>query len=375
MRRGQVTFFIFFTILLSIGCKEAFVPKLDPAHTNFLVVEGNINAGGVTTIKLSRTVPVNDSTPIQSESQAQVIVEGEDNSNYQLVETGGGIYTSSSLALNPTIKYRLRINTLVGGSYLSDYVAVQNTPAIDSVNWEIENNGVQLYVNTHDPLNNTHYYKWEYEETWEIHSAHETGYVYKDGFVSERDVDEIPKLYYCWQSQNSIDIMVGSSAQLASDVISRKPMVSIPRTSVKTSVRYSILVKQYAISKQGYDFYQLMKKNTESMGSIFDPLPSELTGNITCVSDPKEKVVGFITASTVSEKRIFITRNDIGGSLYGRDCEVTLVADNVDSFATFYGDGGLAPFGRTSDRTHYYSTYASCLDCRFLGTNVKPSFW
>jgi hypothetical protein len=307
-----------------------------------------------------------------------VTIVSENNSIYSVRERGNGTYTSDSLILNVNQKYRLHIKTKSGGEYLSEYVAVKQTPLIDSINWKLENNGVQIYANAHDQLNNTRYYKWEYEETWEIHSAYFADIEYKNGMVVSRDLGEAFKSYYCWNSQNSTSIILASSAQLSKDVINLAPIIFIPIQSEKISVRYSILVRQYALDSKSYDFYKRMKSNTESLGSIFDPLPSEFTGNITCVSNPSEKVIGFFTASTVDQKRFFILRSEVPAR-YTSGCQTTYVLNNKEDIALHFASGALAPYqadpGGFAPAIRYYSSDPGCLDCRFRGSSVKPSFW
>jgi hypothetical protein len=77
------------------------------------------------------------------------------------------------------------------------------------------------------------------------------------------------------------------------------------------SVLYSIFVRQYALTEDGYNFLSLMQSNTESLGTIFDPQPSQLKGNIQCLTNPNEPVVGYVSAGTVQQQRIFISRNQL----------------------------------------------------------------
>ena len=84
--------------------------------------------------------------------------------------TGDGIYTSSNLGLALNTEYRLKITTANGKEYLSDYMVAKKTPPIDSLEFRQEEKGVQIYVNTHDDSNNTRYYRWDFDETWEIWS-------------------------------------------------------------------------------------------------------------------------------------------------------------------------------------------------------------
>lgn len=366
---------ITFILLPWVGCKERFDPPLSPAQSNYLVVEGFINVKGYTTITLRRTVPLKDTAGLKTETGAQVTIVGEDNSTYNVKEKGSGTYMSDSLVLRLNQKYHIHIKTKSGGEYFSEYVQVNQTPAIDSINWKLENNGVRIYVNTHDPQNSSSYYKWDYQETWEINSAYETYYEYKNHTVTARQLSEVPKLYYCWQTQNSSSILTGSTVQLTNNVVSQAPLNFIPLESEKLSVRYSILIRQYSLDRKAYDFFQAMKTNTETLGSIFGPLPSEITGNISCVSTPSEKVIGYITANTIDQKRIFISRAEVPVR-YQRDCPSYLVT--LDSFRYYYEMGGLLPYmaaGSPGPIIGYYSSYPNCIDCTLKGTNVKPAFW
>src|ERR1700722_13060728 len=163
-----------YTLLLLIlaGCTQKFVPAVRSLPSGYLVVEGILNSGsGPTQIILSRTSTLNDSTKL-FETGAKVQVEGTDSSILGLAEKAPGIYGASQLLINPSIQYRMRIATKDGRTYLSDFAPVINTPQIDSISWKPKNGGLQIYTNTHDPLNNTHYYLWNYTETWEFHSPY-----------------------------------------------------------------------------------------------------------------------------------------------------------------------------------------------------------
>ncbi|HUS02985.1 MAG TPA: DUF4249 domain-containing protein [Chitinophagaceae bacterium] len=382
--RIRKLFYFFTTLLLTAGCKEKFDPPIDPQQTNYLVADGYINAGqGSTDIYLSRTTQLKDAAQIKPELNATVSVMGDDNSVYMLVEKGMGLYSTPQLNIDKSKKYRLHIRTVTGKDYLSDFVPVKITPPIDSVNWRMENNGLQIFVNTHDPGNNTKYYKWDYEETWEQHSLDVARYKYiaSNSSVVPRDTAEIRIMYYCWTTKYSSNILLGSTVALNNDIISLQPVIFIPDVSDKLGVRYSILVRQHALDQQAYEFYQLMKKNTESLGSVFDVQPSDITGNIHSLADPGEKVIGYIAASSAQEKRIFILRNDIGIWHFNLPCQTTEVKNSADSIKLFFGRDGLVPYqtnppGGFGVILSYYSSSLYCLDCRVRGgSNVKPSFW
>src|SRR5665213_281767 len=289
-------------ILMSLAlahCKVPYTPPLKPTSTNLLVVEGFIDGAAPVSFTLSRTrtISAGDTSAKKYELNAKVLVEDDHQNSYPLTEAGNGVYNSPNiLSLDPTYKYRLHIFTSNGEEYLSDLVAFKQSAPIDSINWNFKGNGVQVYVNTHDPNNLTKYYRWEYSETWEFHSYYASYYQYDP--VHDTVIPRVAQVYMCWKSDISNSILLGSSASLANDEIYEMPITYIEQHDNRLSVLYSILVKQYPLDVNGYNYWLAMKNNTENIGSIFDPQPNETAGNIHCVSNPAESVVGYINAGT-----------------------------------------------------------------------------
>lgn len=364
--------FLFFT-----GCKDPYEIKVPNAQRQVLIVEGFLNSGGPTTIKLSRSHNLNDTSNATTETGASVIVESG-NAQYNLQETSVGTYTADLGALNPTAEYRLHVNTGNGKEYVSDYVKAQVTPPIDSVNWVRDNKGVTIYGNTHDATNSSLYYKYDYEETWETHANYIARYMWDPATESVKELDPSEYVYQCWKTNPSSSINIVTSTALQNDVIFQKPLVFIPNADQKLSVRYSILVKQFVLSKEAYEFFQLMKKNTESLGTVFDPQPSQLTGNIHSVNNNAEPVIGFFYASSEQQKRIFINASDVPYWGFAYQCSSGKIPPNPDSVkASVYN--GLYPYD--ADRSgpiimDYRVSDLVCIDCTVSGgKTVKPSFW
>ena len=345
------------------------------------MVEGVLNAGtGPTNIKLSRTFKLDDTARLRGEINAQVIVEGKDNTTRQLIMNGDGIYTSPNLNLVLNTEYRLRIITANGKEYQSDYVVAKKTPPIDSLEFRQDEKGVQIYVNAHDDSNNTRYYRWDYDETWEIWSYYFAAYRYDNGKVRPRTSAE--DVYTCWKYNSSSTIILGSSARLQSDNIYRAPVNLIENGSERVGVRYSILLHQYALDKKEYEFYEMMKKNTEGLGSIFDPQPSEIRGNIHCTSDPLELVIGYASAVTIEEKRFFISQAQLQGDRFRQECSDTQVRNNPDSIGlahelglSFY-DAIIIIHPGGIDTPYYKASRLPCVECTARGgSTVRPSYW
>jgi hypothetical protein len=380
---------LFLILFFATGCKIEYRPPVESPKTGYLVVEGFINSdGGPTTITLSRTLKLyDDTTRNNREHNAIVNIQGSDNESFPLHETGDGVYTSEPLQLNSNEKYRLYIKTQFGKEYESDYSSYRSTPEIDSLSWNRNNDGVKIYINTHDDAVQPTYYFWTYEETWEIHSAFlsQLVYFYSPGGlfpvgVSFRFADHSAdsSLYKCWQTENSSNINIGSSEKLSNGHI-YFPIMSIEPGGRKLSVLFSIQVKQYEISKAQYDYLRILKKNSEDIGSITGPLPSELKGNIQCLSNPSETVVGFVEVLQQREsERLFISNNQLPNWNYDPHCSVVSVENNPDDvkdkgdlFPTLVheeiGLGAIKSFYATADR--------NCMDCTVHGSPVKPDFW
>lgn len=373
--------------LLLVSCRERYEAPVQLPVTGYLVVEGVVNSGSDTTIlKLSRTTKLDNRT-IQPEKAAQVKLHGEDNSVYPLIEKLAGEYRTDNLNLKNNLKYGLEIQTSDGRKYQSDYVPVVTNPPIDSISWLRENGGLQLYINTHNPLDNTRYYQWEYAETWEIHAAYFSSLKYHIEQLPGSQIYSVEyrnpvtrnndsSIYYCWQFNSSVNLQLGSSAKLSHDIINL-PIAYIPNASRELSVLYSIDVKQYAWSKAGYEYLEIMKKNTEATGSVFDAQPSQLNGNIHNVSDPLEPVVGFFNISTLREKRVFIRNSDFPDWGYKSGCYQIKINNYSDDIKR-KGIGliptyeGLSFGGLIMD---FFAADSYCVDCTLSGSNLKPIYW
>jgi len=225
-------------ILLIANCTKPYTPAAITKAPNYLVVEGVINTGSndSTLIKLSRTVPLSAGVGTAPEINAAITIQSDNNQSYNLHELGNGMYVSDNLTLDNTHKYRLSINTTDGKNYVSDYIAPVSTPPIDSIGFTIKSNGLQIYANTHDPKNSTHYYRWDYTETWQFHSK------YFSYYISNGVSDMIPRtpsqyIYQCWGNSISNDIVLGSSAKLTQDIIYQNPINFIESTSEKNRIQ------------------------------------------------------------------------------------------------------------------------------------------
>lgn len=374
------------SLVVLLSCVDPYNPPIGEQEGSALVVDGYVDiTRGSATIILSRTVNLDEPNEIVPQPGAQVSIQFESGATVNLYETEGGRYFVDGLTItgNDRCKLLIRSNGL---DYESAIVAAKETPDMDSVAYDADETGVQIHVTTHDPSNNTWYYQWQYEETARYNSQFRSNYYWKgpgDYDISLRTAEN--DLYTCWKTIPSTEILIATSSNLSEDVIYKFPVVFLPADSWKHEYRYSILVRQFAIDKEQYNYLVQLKKNTEQLGSLFDPQPSEIRGNIRCLDDPSIPVLGYFSARYIRERRIYINESELpdydqiddgyGGCFYNEFDSLLFSEVTPDQFRTnLLVDAILSPFGSPMG----YTTHRTpCIDCRVVrdGTTQKPEWW
>lgn len=360
-------------------CLDEYNPPEISQSESILVVEGNISDSN-TRIKLTQSTKLSEDRLVEL-TNARVLLENETGTfSENLVNNSDGFYTTET-SLDTNDKYRIQIQT-EGEVYASDYLEILPTPAIDSVSWESVDDAFQVQVTTHDNTNDLRYYLWTFEETWSYRARYPSLFIFRDDQIISRTEEE--EFFICYSSKPSSAIQIGTTINLDENVVFKQPIHVIePTESVKLSRKYSIIVKQYSISQEAYEFWQLLKKNSESLGTLFDPQPSQLPSNLTCISNPQKPVVGFVIASREQQERIFVKRKDLPFSripfFQGFSCKMDTIDLDLESLREeFESSRKLVTFEIIVDGAFigWGSTTPSCADCRFGGGSTKePDFW
>ena len=394
MRKEIVKYaLIFSTVFIVTDCRKSYVPPEISANHLFLSVDGLINTGvnGISSIKLTRSQKLSDTVPSIPELGATVSIKNAAGISYSLYDTGtNGIYVSGSLSLDPTQQYILSVMTADGNQYASDPVTPKPTPPIDSVTWTLgldgatDSQAVNIYVNAHDPSNKTRLYRWDFIETWTHESIYRTFYLVRNKqivYVS----DTTQHAWHCWTSAPSTNILLGATTGLSADIISQAPIARILQNDPRLDIKYSMLVRQYALDSSAYDYWLLVQKQSQSLGGLFDIIPAQLVGNMHNLTKPSEPVYGYISASSLQQQRIFISNQDLPGwkSVPTQQCTQDVFTpdpaqgqrindyNNIDPNFTFFHYDSSSRTGPVQ-----ILITPACLDCTFQGgSTIKPPFW
>jgi Domain of unknown function (DUF4249) len=374
------------TIFSVLMCRKPYEPPAIKASSHILAIDGviNIGANNSTQFVLTRSRSLLDSVTDLPELGAQVMIRSAAGTSYPLFDTGeNGMYVSEPLNLDAGQKYQLALTTAEGSKYLSDLVTPKISGPVDSVNWELVQDPsfgtevVNVYVNSHDPTNSTKFYRWDYLETWQHLSTYESFWQLGPGSL-EFGLFPNQTTHTCWSTALSTQIALGTTITLGSDVISQIKVATISKDDPKMDIKYSMLVRQYPLDQQAYTYWLNVQKNSQSLGGLFDLQPGQLPGNIHGVTNSKDPVVGYVSACSIGEKRIFISNDQLPGwqSNPSVNCPIQVIAP-PDPINTVYWN-----YPDTSYQLYYYSsgamliTFKSCLNCTYQGgTLAKPDFW
>ena len=362
------------------ACIEPYEPPVSDADVKFLVVDAYINASnGTARAELTRTQPVASPEETPVETNALVSIEERNGTKHPLFESASGFYQGTVSNVDFSKEYRILIQTTNDKQYMSDYISLQDTPEIDSISLLFVDDGMQLAVNTHDASGHARFFRWRFTETFEYRSRYSSNIM----FTPSGAIDSRPstlQIHTCWKTTPSTSILVGSTERLTAAVVSDFPVTFIPKSSIKLSRTYSILVEQQTLTVEGYNYWSSLQKSTEQLGGLFDPLPSQVPGNIYCTTNPSEKVIGFFSGGTISDKRIFIKPGDLPESMgfysyAGSNCladtitveELPNIPSNTLLMDAIYE--GRAFIG-------YTTSSPSCIDCQLMGgVTYPPDFW
>ena len=410
LKVGHKSVIILVVVFTLCTCIDPYSPKL-AGYTSLLVVDGLItDANTSCSVKLSRTFQEQNSGSYNV-TDASVFISYDEGGVCNLNYTGNGIYKTDSIEFKGAVgrTYTLHINTHEGEEYESEPCLMQSVPDIDSIYFakdqQFANNqtqlqdGVMVYLDSRQ-VDKNQYLRWDFEEVWKYKIAYPKTFNYvlnRDDpnlpfFPPVKDVKEI-----CWKSRRSDGILIYSDYSGLGGAIKKEPVYFIPSDkSDRLSVQYSILVKQYSISKKEFDFWNNLKQVNVAGGDIFAKQPFTVISNIHNVINPKERVLGYFQVSAVKQKRSYLTYGqfaNMGLPYYHTTCE-RFVKEPQD-----YPNGFNSPPPTWDDLYTIYCRHSDyyfieplftpgtfelvkmvfarpeCADCELTGTRKKPDFW
>ena len=320
---------------------------------------------------------------------------------YLFEEKVPGTYVSlDSFSAQPNIAYHLEITTKNGTNYasganqLTTKTTIDNLYALREAN-DNGNDGVVLYVDSFDPSNTSKYYRYEFDETFKVIAPRwvdEDAYIvsdnYPDCIVALEPRSEDVKV--CYRTETSPVINITNTLAFTEDRVQKHPVNFLTNQDYKISHRYSILVRQYVITEQAYAFWNTMNSFVEERSLFSQVQGGFVSGNITSVSNPDEKVIGFFEVSATSSKRLFFNYTDFyaGEPLPPFKIQCTESAPDLFDISHNYKCGSIMAVIRNRSMVYlkdntgefprggpYVMIPTACGDCEALENTTPPDFW
>lgn len=364
-----------------------------PDQAPLLVVDGLLtDQPGPYTVLLSNSKGL-DELGDRPVTDATVHIEEENGVVVALREVSEGTYQTDSASIRGSIGKRYRLTVKLGPeqSYQSAWVQLKAAPPIQKLSYTfgllpkepIISQGVRIFLDTEDAENKTHFYRWEWEATW----MHIAPFASGLKFVGNDSTVDIPSHQVCFNSGESSSILLASSLGNSRDAIGQFPITTVSGFGSELRYRYSILVKQYALTEEEFLFWKRVQEANENNNSLYERQPQSTVGNLVRLEDDTEPVLGYFSVSGRSDKRMFIQRDELPdqailGEQYLYNCFIKAdtfykgLQTEGDVFEALEGGNIFFNFFRDPDIVGWILVTRDCSDCREAGgTTEVPDFW
>ncbi|MDE0560718.1 DUF4249 domain-containing protein [Algoriphagus sp. NF] len=320
--------FIYLIFLLPVACIDPFEVGLETGEQLLTVEAVFTSQPGRQTVRLTRSDtygsvfeglirPVRSATVIVRDDLGNVVFLEEDQDNR------GTYVTTTDFATVPGRSYTLQIQTVEGKVYSSFPEKVQAVPEISNlsvqtttvpVEGEINpRSGVQLVVDIQDPAAENNFYFWKNGPAVYVLETRPDLFTPRPSDANpSREPQPKDCCFTCYRSEQ-ID---NSGIFIANDDnfngLSTKIVAGfVEDDGLRFVNTYRVDLRQISISQDAYRFLRLVKQQTEISGSVFDPPPANIRGNLVNLEDPEEVVLGYFIAGAETVRRIYIDKNDL----------------------------------------------------------------
>jgi hypothetical protein len=339
--------FLFFVVTLFFACIDEYNLNFDTEQRSYVVDGILTDSLGEQIIEVSLSAIIgyaNDNvlTPVEG---CQVSVLDDLGSVYFFLEKEPGIYARTMKGI-PGRSYQLEVitpdektlrsrpetlhpapplGTLTSNVYTRDFINIAGN------NDREERLSLQMNLNV-EGLPEKPYVRWRAEGVYEL----------QESSLQAR-------ICYIRTRPDLNNIRIFDTSTLPDGNLFDEPFLDV-LLDYKFSRKYCVHVLQYSISEEEFRYWQTLKDIVDVDGSLFDPPPGTVRGNLQNINSPDEIVLGYFSVAGVSYQRYFITPASLGLAFIEPRC------------------GSFNPFQPTP---------SECLNCTVIGGSsaVKPWYW
>ncbi len=344
---------IFFAVFLCSCVEEIQFESKDEVGT--LVVDGLLSTNTDSNLVfLLRTSDLIKQVFPAEEGAQVVLFDGEGNSE-QYEDLGQGKYhlTGKNIEVKVGGTYFIEISTRDGQHYRSEDETIISVPEIDSLVFDFsiediinretlvqEKSFFNMYVDGRIPGDNGQtFLKWDVEHVYQ---------------VAEIECSPLvaPKPCYVTRKVNNNQIFTLDGEEYIGGATYHIPVIH-QELDYAFGLVASFYVSQKSLTRDAYQYWEKIKQILVNGGTIFDAPPAPVVGNVVCISEPGQEVLGYFSAVDEKKKVTLITRGDL-----------------VDPFYELPLCGSLGNLPADID-------FRVCCNCLTLdnSTRTRPSYW
>lgn len=288
---------IIFAIVIQLSCVE----QIELPYRNespVLVVDGEItNENPPYSLRLSysgRFVSGSIITSRLAVNGARVILTDNEGNSVRFRQN---IYEPALYQTDTEYKcqvgrsYSLRIEMPDGKVYITKPQLMKAVAMVNNIYADKTENFVRTYIDTKDAENSKDYYRWK---------------SYSISLKRTKGGGANTCAFSCWAYNRDDGANVFADTYINGKDIKKRLVNFSPIDPEVPLSKHYIEVKQMSISEESYLFWQQYEEQRTRTGSIFDPLPSTIIGNIVNEKDDKDFALGFFGVSGVSTKRLMV---------------------------------------------------------------------
>jgi hypothetical protein len=389
MLRNKIIVYILPLVALS-ACIKQFTPKIDSDSASKVVVSGKItDKEGYQTISLSKSMTLGEIT-YQVLSNCDVSIWDDLGNKFQLQEYLDGEYRvwMNQEDLNTGTAYHIQIITPDGDELVSKPDIMPQVARVNIPNYKVDsaysgayNNytkGLKFNVDIEGSEIDSRYYLFEMDATYEHHALFDREWYYDwdNGEYSTRSVHHIfppdSSLFYCWTTERVPEVFTLSTENLAENKFLNFDLHFVSFYQEHLKFGYSLLFRQLGLSREAYLYWENVRLNNNQNASLYSKQPVDTQGNIKNLAHPEKEVLGFFSASAISETRIFVESQP--ASPYPQCAPEPL--DRLGFRGIDRNDYPAFLQNNPNGTFLMVLLMDPCVNCASLhGSTVKPDFW
>lgn len=315
MKKIALVIILLFIHFLATTCVEPISLKIKEEAPK-LVVDGQINnQDDSCVVRLSYTKAYlsdesgNNTTSLPAIADRVQIIDDEGNQT-ELMLYKPGIYVTKAIKGKVGNTYILKIEMPNGKEYQSIPETLPDVANITKISHEVVEDKryinsvlftdikVEIKAHFQDPILEKNYYKWKWlgETTMKFKTFVDPPPGGPNPIPSNCYYKFIPYLSDPYQDELTIE-----QDENFDGLDHQAVILSFGGNNLdfRFYSGVNMMIAQYSLTKNAYNYWEKMKKLIGSQGSIFDPTPFSVRGNIYNVEDENEPVLGYFGASSV----------------------------------------------------------------------------